>query len=67
MIFAGYGKKYLKGGRITSLDELMEQENAIFGEQLMGKGWFASFDLDYVYMELKRGGIYKAKEKEELK
>lgn len=57
--------KYKKNGRITNLNELMEQEFIILHGKVFHKGWFGSWQLRFAQNQIINNEIYKAKLKEE--
>lgn len=59
-----YKRKYRKGARITSLDELAKQEFIYFTNQIVHRGWFMSWQFRLVDMYIKRSLLYYA-EKED--
>jgi len=61
-------RKYRKGERITSIDEMLEQEFVYWNDKITHNGWFGSWQLRMTKMAIERGIIYKAikKESEEI-
>lgn len=61
-------RKYKKGDRVTSIDELLKQEFVYWNNKITHKGWFGSWQLRMTANAIKNGSIYKAikKESEEL-
>ena len=66
--------KYVKGERIKSLDELMQQDLIYFHERVCNIGWFQNWQLRFTRACMDRGCVYKAvirepekQETEELK
>lgn len=57
-------RKYKKGEKITSLDELMKQEFVYWNNKITHKGWFMSWMLRMADNAIKNGIIYKAIKKE---
>ena len=53
-------RKYQKGEKITSLDELAKQEFIYVNNQITHVGWFASWQLRFVMRLLKAGWLYYA-------
>lgn len=53
-------RKYKKGERITSLDELVKQEFVYWNDKITHHGWFKSWQLRMTEDAIKRGIIYKA-------
>ena len=58
-------RSFEKGDRITSVDELLEQDMVIFScggfKKVYSKGWFISWQLNYVSRLLEYGNLYKIK------
>lgn len=61
-------RRYRKGDRITSIDELLSQEFVYWNNKITHKGWFGSWQLRMTANAIKNGSIYKAikKESEEI-
>lgn len=57
-------RKYQKGEKITSLDELAKQEFAYIGEKIYHWGWFMSMQARLLDMYIKKDWVYKAVKKE---
>ena len=55
-----YKRKYRKGEKITSLDELVKQEFVYFYDKITHRGWFGSWQFRMTYQLLVRGCIYYA-------
>lgn len=55
-----YMNKYRKGEKITSIDELLEQNYAYINGRLYHSGWFWSWQFRLVAMAVKCGDVYKA-------
>jgi hypothetical protein len=55
-----YKKKYRKGAKITSLDELIKQEFVYFYDKITHNGWFCSWQFRLAYKYLKSGRLYYA-------
>ena len=56
----GYKRKYRKGERITSLDELSKQEFVYFFDKITHKGWFRSWQIQLAIRYIDRGWLYYA-------
>ena len=52
-------RRYKRGERITSLDELYKSDFIWWRGKVYHKGWFSSWQFRYVYMQLNGVGIYK--------
>lgn len=59
--------KYKTTGRITNLNELMEQDFIVLHGKVFHKGWFGSWQLRFAQNQIINNEIYKAKLKEEIK
>ena len=59
-----YKRKYRKGEKITSLDELMKQEFVFFFDKITNRGWFASWQMRLAKSYIVRGFLYKAERSE---
>lgn len=59
-----YKRKYRKGSKITSLDELVKQEFIYCHDKITHAGWFRSWKLRLASQYIERGWLYYA-EKEE--
>lgn len=55
-----YKRKYRKGNKITSLDELSKQEFIYFFDKITHRGWFMSWNLRLAYAYIERGLLYRA-------
>jgi hypothetical protein len=55
-----YKRKYRKGEKITTLDELAKQEFVYCGNQIVHGGWFMSWQFRFAKTQLKRGNLYYA-------
>ena len=53
-------KKYRKGSRIGSLDELMEQDFVYLRDKIQPKGWFCSWQIKMAYNLIQNGVLFKA-------
>jgi aminopeptidase C len=58
-----YKRKYRKGEKITSLDELAKQEFIYFWDKITHAGWFMSWQFRLADRYIKRGVLYYAIEK----
>lgn len=59
-----YKRKYRKGEKITSLDELAKQEFIYCYDKITHAGWFISWQFRLAIQYIQRGCLYYA-EKEE--
>ena len=55
-----YKRKYRKGEKITSLDELVKQEFIYFYDKITARGWFGSWQMRLANSYIVRGCLYKA-------
>lgn len=55
-----YKRKYRRGEKITSLDELVKQEFVYFYDKITHCGWFGSWQFRMAYHLLERGCLYYA-------
>ena len=55
-----YKRKYRKGERIKSLDELMKQECVYVWDKVTALGWFGSWQLRLAKAYIDRGCICRA-------
>ena len=55
-----YKKKYCKGAKIESLDELAEQEFVYCHNKILHCGWFMSWQFGLAKRFLERGYLYRA-------
>lgn len=55
-----YKRKYRKGNKITSLDELAKQEFVYFFDKITHCGWFMSWQFRLATMYIERGWLYYA-------
>ena len=53
-------RKYHKGGKITSLDELAKQEFVYFFDKITHHGWFMSWQFRLTRSYIERGYLYYA-------
>ena len=61
-----YKKKYRKGEKITSLDELAKQEFIYFFDKITHAGWFTSWQFRLAQKYIERGRLYYAEKEEKL-
>ena len=55
-----YKRKYRKGKRITSLDDLSNQEFIYFFNKITHKGWFMSWQFRLAQSYIERGYLWFA-------
>lgn len=55
-----HNRKYRKGEKITSLDEMAKQEFIYFFDKITHRGWFMSWQTRHALNLIKRGVIYYA-------
>ena len=55
-----YKRKYRKGDKITSLDELAKQEFVYFSDKITHRGWFGSWQVSLALRYIERGILYYA-------
>ena len=55
-----YKRKYQKGKRIESLDELEKQEFIYFFDKITHRGWFRSWQIRSALRYIDRGYLYYA-------
>ena len=55
-----YKRKYRKGKKITSLDELANQQFIYLHDKITHRGWFASWQFSSVLRYIDRGCLYYA-------
>ena len=55
-----YKRKYRKGAKITSLDELVVQQFIYFNDTITHCGWFTSWQFRKVVEYIDRGLLYYA-------
>lgn len=55
-----YKRKYRKGEKITSLDELSKQKFVYFNHKITHNGWFMSWQFRMAKMFIDRGVLYYA-------
>lgn len=58
-------RKYRKGDKITSLDELVKQEFIYFFDKITHNGWFMSWQFRLAKMYIDRGFLYYAIKEEQ--
>ena len=56
----GYKRKYQKGERITSLDELGKQEFIYLFDTITHRGWFQRWQITLALRYIERGWLYYA-------
>lgn len=56
-----YKRKYRKGAKITSLDELAKQEFIYFHDKITHAGWFMSWQFRLADRYIQGGILYYAK------
>ena len=55
-----YKRKYRKGAKITSLDELAKQEFVYFFDKITHVGWFSYWQFRLAARYIDRGWLYYA-------
>jgi hypothetical protein len=55
-----YKRKYRKGAKILSLDELAKQEFIYFYDKITHSGWFMSWQFSLAAQYIQRGCLYYA-------
>jgi hypothetical protein len=55
-----YKRKFRKGEKITSLDELAKQEFVYFSDKITHHGWFCSWQFSLAKKYIERGYLYYA-------
>ena len=60
-----YKRKYRKGEKITSLDELVKQEFVYFADKINHIGWVKSWQVSLALRYIERGWLYYAEKIEE--
>lgn len=60
-----YKRKYRRGEKITSLDELAKQEFVYFYDKIYHNGWFASWRFRDIARYIQRGCLYYAERTED--
>lgn len=55
-----YKRKYRKGAKITSLDELVKQECVYCYGRIVQNGWFCSWQVRTAEAYIQRGMVYYA-------
>jgi hypothetical protein len=61
-----YKRKYRKGDKITSLDELAKQEFIYVWDKITHVGWFASWQFRLASRYIERGCLYYAEKEENI-
>lgn len=61
-----YKRKYRKGKRIASLDELSTQEFIYFFDKITHRGWFMSWQFRMAISLIDRGCLYYAEKVDDL-
>jgi hypothetical protein len=61
-----YKRKYRKGDKITSLDELVKQEFVYVHGKITHVAWAKSWQVSLALMYIERGSIYYAEKIEEV-
>lgn len=56
-------RKYCKGEKIRSLEELMQQDLIYCHHKVLAKGWFQSWQLRFAQTMIDRGVIWKVEQK----
>ena len=59
-----YKRKYRKGDKIISLDELARQEFIYFFDKITHRGWFMSWQFSLATRYIERGCLYYAERTE---
>ncbi|MBR2388239.1 MAG: hypothetical protein IKB02_05670 [Clostridia bacterium] len=59
-----YKRKYRKGEKITSLDELMKQEFVYFHDKILNYGFFGSWQIRLVKFYIQKGMLFYAEKAE---
>lgn len=52
-------RKYKKGPKVTSLDELMEQEFVYWNDKIEPYGWFQNWQIHMAHGAIQSGIIFK--------
>ena len=55
-----YKRKYTKGGIISSLDEMAQQEFVYIHDKIYHAGWFMSFQLSWAKRKVEAGVVCRA-------
>lgn len=55
-----YKRKYRKGEKITSLDELMKQEFVCFHDKILNYGFFGSWQIRFVQFYIQKDMLFYA-------
>ena len=56
-----YKRKYTKGEKITSLDELVQQEFVYWHDKITHQGWVTSWQLRMACLAIQNGVIFNGK------
>ena len=59
-----YKRKYRKGEKLTSLDELAKQEFIYVFDKITHRGWFGSWQFSLALRYINRGCLYYAEKME---
>lgn len=54
-----YKRKYTKGDRITSIDEMVQQEFVYIHDKIYHAGWFMSFQLSWARRMIEVGSVFR--------
>ena len=60
-----YVRKYEKGAKITSLDELVKQDFVYWNDKIWHHGWYLSCQFRMIYWGMLNGRIHYAIRREE--
>lgn len=55
-----YKRKYTKGDRITSIDEMVHQEFVYINDKIYHAGWFMSFQLSWAKRLIEARCVFRA-------
>lgn len=55
-----YKRKYKRGDKIKSFDELVKQDFIYFIDKITHKGWFLNWQVRFTQMYIERGMLYYA-------
>lgn len=53
-------RKYRKGGKITSFDELVGCEFIYIHDKITHRAWFMSYQFMYLYQQMAAGFLFRA-------
>lgn len=56
-----YVRKYRKGGKITSLEELYKQDFIYVFDKITHRGWFGSWQIRFAQQCINRGVLFYAR------